>query len=111
MSEHTKEVVLGKRFEFGKNWYRFLAQLDHERIANAEISLKQGLGVDRLDGQSCLDVGSGSGLFSLAARRLGARVRSFDYDPQSVACTAELKRRYFSNDGNWTIEQDSVLDL
>ena len=29
--------------------------------------------------------------FSLAARRLGADVRSFDYDPYSVACTRELK--------------------
>jgi len=31
---------------------------------------------------------------------LGARVHSFDYDPQSVACTAELKRRYFEGDEN-----------
>ena len=30
-----------------------------------------------------LDIGSGSGLFSLAARRLGARVHSFDYDTDS----------------------------
>src|SRR5947207_12100895 len=43
--------------------------------------------------------------------RLGAeRVHSFDYDPQSVDCTVELKRRYFSEAGNWTIGQGSVLD-
>ena len=48
--------------------------------------------------------------FSLAARRLGAKVHSFDYDPLSVACTEELKRRYFPDDANWTIEQGSVLD-
>ena len=63
-----------------------------------------------LDGKSFIDVGCGSGLFSLAARRLGARVRSFDYDPQSVACTAELKRRYFSDDPLWSVETGSVLD-
>ena len=40
----------------------------------------------------------------------GARVHSFDYDPQSVACTAELKRRYRSNDNEWTIAHESVLD-
>jgi 2-polyprenyl-6-hydroxyphenyl methylase/3-demethylubiquinone-9 3-methyltransferase len=57
-----------------------------------------------------LDIGSGSGLFSLAARRLGATVHSFDYDPQSVACTRELKRRYRDNDEGWTIEQASALD-
>jgi ribosomal protein L11 methylase PrmA len=50
--------------------------------------------METLAGKSFLDVGSGSGLFSLAAMRLGAeRVHSFDYDPQSVGCTTELKRR------------------
>ena len=37
-------------------------------------------------------IGCGSGLFRLAARRLGARVESFDYDPQSVACARERPR-------------------
>ena len=55
-------------------------------------------------------MGSGSGLFSLAARRLGAHVHSFDYDPQSVACTAELKRRFFPDDPEWTVEEGSILD-
>jgi 2-polyprenyl-6-hydroxyphenyl methylase/3-demethylubiquinone-9 3-methyltransferase len=57
-----------------------------------------------------LDAGSGSGLFSLVARRLGARVHSFDFDPHSVACTTELRRRYFPGDPNWTVEEASVLD-
>jgi 2-polyprenyl-6-hydroxyphenyl methylase/3-demethylubiquinone-9 3-methyltransferase len=42
---------------------------------------------------------------------LGAKVLSFDYDGQSVACTRELKRRYFENDGDWTVQSGSVLDL
>jgi len=63
-----------------------------------------------LEVKTFLDIGSGSGLFSLAARRLGARVHSFDFDNDSVACTAELKRRYFLGDGEWTINQASVLD-
>jgi hypothetical protein len=37
-------------------------------------------------------------------------VHSFDYDPQSVACTAELKKRYFPDDPGWVVEQGSVLD-
>ncbi|HEX6178379.1 MAG TPA: class I SAM-dependent methyltransferase, partial [Thermoanaerobaculia bacterium] len=57
-----------------------------------------------------LDIGSGSGLMSLAARRLGATVRSFDFDPQSVACTLELRRRYFTDDPNWSVTSGSVLD-
>ena len=68
------------------------------------------LDVKSIAGRSFLDVGCGSGLFSLAARRLGARVHSFDFDPQSVACTAELKRRYAADDPDWTVERGSVLD-
>src|SRR5437667_6325363 len=64
-----------------------------------------------LRGRSFLDIGSGSGLFSLAGRRVGAkRVPSFDYDPNSVACTRELKRRFLQDDPNWTIDQGSALD-
>ncbi len=99
------------RFRFGENWGRFLGMLDDERIAAAERSLTEMLEVPDLRGRSFLDVGSGSGLFSLAAKRLGARqVRSFDYDLNSVACTRELKRRFFPDDSAWTIEQGSVLD-
>ena len=76
----------------------------------AEASLKRMLQVDDLRGKCFIDVGSGSGLFSLAARRLGARVHSFDYDSQSVACTAELKRRYFQDDSEWFVEEGSILD-
>jgi 2-polyprenyl-6-hydroxyphenyl methylase/3-demethylubiquinone-9 3-methyltransferase len=107
---HSREIAEGRRFEFGKNWERFLSVLNDERISEAELSLKQMLEVNDLKGKSFLDVGSGSGLFSLAARRLGARVYSFDYDPKSVACTSELQRRYFPNDENWIIEEGSVLD-
>jgi 2-polyprenyl-3-methyl-5-hydroxy-6-metoxy-1,4-benzoquinol methylase len=110
MWRHTDEVASGKRFEFGKNWVRFLGVLNNERIAEAEKSLKKMLEVDNLAGNSFLDIGSGSGLFSLAARRLGARVHSFDCDPQSVECTVELRRRFFSQDTNWIIEEGSVLD-
>ncbi|NEO32410.1 MAG: class I SAM-dependent methyltransferase [Symploca sp. SIO3C6] len=106
-----EEVKQGDRFQFGKNWQRFLSVLNDERIAEAEKSLKQILEVEELEGKSFLDIGSGSGLFSLSARRLGAKVHSFDYDPDSVNCTQELKRRYFPDDFNWIVEQGSVLDL
>jgi 2-polyprenyl-3-methyl-5-hydroxy-6-metoxy-1,4-benzoquinol methylase len=100
----------GDGFAFGENWQRFLDVIDDKRIATAEHSLRQMLHVETLAGQRFLDAGSGSGLFSLAARRLGATVHSFDYDPKSVACTAELKRRFAPDDAQWTIEQGSVLD-
>lgn len=99
-----------KAFGFGKNWRGFLAVLDDERIAVAEQSLRGALECENLKGKTFLDMGSGSGLFSLAARRLGATVRSADVDPDSVACTAELKRRYFPDDPAWVVEHGSALD-
>jgi 2-polyprenyl-3-methyl-5-hydroxy-6-metoxy-1,4-benzoquinol methylase len=107
---HAVQVARGERFEFGENWRRFLEHVTAERIAAAEQSLCTMLEVPALEGRTFLDIGSGSGLFSLAARRLGARVFSFDYDPQSVACTLELRRRYFDSDPDWRVEEGSALD-
>ena len=107
---HAAEIAQSQRFKFGANWTRFLNVVDEYRIDQAAASLKAMLGLTDLAGKRFLDAGSGSGLFSLAARRLGASVHSFDYDPQSVACTVELKRRYFADDTDWTIEEGSVLD-
>jgi len=110
MKQHEIEVKSGERFTFGANWARFLELLDDGRIQMAEDSLKNMLCVENLKGKTFLDAGSGSGVFSLVARRLGAKVHSFDYDPQSVACTDELRRRYFPEDIHWAVEEGSVLD-
>ena len=109
-TQHEREVTAGRRFSFGRNWASFLRRLNQARIAEAEKNLIEFLGEKSLAGRSFLDVGSGSGLSSLAARRLGATVTSFDYDGQSVACTEELRRRYLADDPSWIIEQGSVLD-
>lgn len=108
--QNRGEVAQGKRFGFGANWKRFLSSLDDERIEAAKESLKNMLEMEDLNGERFLDIGSGSGLFSMAARLLGAQVYSFDYDPKSVACTAEMQRRYFPRDENWVVEHGSVLD-
>jgi len=110
MDGHAVEVERGQRFEFGKNWAAFLETLSDRRIAESELSLRNMLRTQSLSGARFLDIGSGSGLFSLAARRLGAEVHSFDYDPHSVNCTRELKRRYFPDDADWTVESGSALD-
>ena len=107
---HAQELRTGQRFAFGENWARFLKMLNEERVLQARQSLVDMIGMARLDGKTFLDISSGSGLFSLAARQLGGRVHSFDYDPQSVACTEELRRRYFDGDINWKVERGSALD-
>jgi SAM-dependent methyltransferase len=103
--------VAETRFAFGRNWQRFAADLSEPRIAAGVGSLRQMLGVDSLAGRTFLDIGSGSGLFSLAAVRLGAaRVHSFDYDAESVACTQATKARFAADAVQWTVAQGSVLD-
>ena len=105
-----REVSSGERFRFGANWAAFLKRITTEDIELAERSLRTMLEIERLDDETFLDIGSGSGLFSLAARRLGARVTSFDFDPQSVACTSELKRWFFAGDPQWDVGQRSILE-
>lgn len=104
------EVEAGDRFKFGENWQSFLGQLTDERVAQAEASVAERLGASDLTGKRFIDIGSGSGLFSLAARRLGASVTSFDYDPASVACAEALRAKFYPDDPNWTVARGSILD-
>lgn len=104
------EVASGQRFPFGRNWTGFLETLSDSQIERAERATVEMLGLSHLRGKSFLDIGSGSGLFSLVAHRLGATVHSFDYDPESVACTRQLRDRYVGDDGRWKVEQGSALD-
>jgi len=100
------------RYEFGANWQSYARRaLNEERIAHAVSSLRDYLGVEQLRGLRFLDIGCGSGLFSLAALRLGAaRVESFDYDPQSVATALELRSRFGIARECWHVRRGSVLD-
>lgn len=108
--DFRNDVAQKSRFAFGKNWQKFLARLSADKIREAEASLKARLELDSLSGKTFLDIGSGSGLFSLAARNLGATVVSFDYDDESVQCAHELKSRFHKNCPSWQIMQGSVLD-
>lgn len=99
-----------ERFGFGQNWKEYLQLFSEERLQEAEKSLKEKLGCKDLKGLTFLDVGCGSGLFSLAAYRMGAQVTSFDYDENSVACSEFLKKKFSIPSEKWKIFQGSVLD-
>lgn len=99
-----------ERFAFGRNWQAYLASIDEERIREAERSLMTMLDVEDLSRRSFVDIGCGSGLFSLAARRLGAQVMSIDFDADAVACTEALRSADAAGDPQWVIAQGSILD-
>ncbi len=99
-----------EKFEFGENWSRFLRDVNEERILAAKKSLQRLFAAENLAGKRFLDIGCGSGLFSLAARLLGAEVFSFDFDENAVQCAKVLKARYHTADDGWTIRQGSALD-
>ena len=101
-------ITAEERFAFGKNWANFASEMSTQRIEAAISSLREKLG--DLTGESFLDIGSGSGLHSLAAVRLGAtRVHSFDYDRESVV-TAQTLRMSFASNADWKVEQGSALN-
>src|ERR671922_182824 len=104
------QTVPPRRFAFGEKWRKFVADGDDERVLAAERSLAGMLGATTVKGRSFLDVGCGSGLFSLAAARLGAsRIHSFDYDASSVAATRTLQGRHPVT-AEWTVEQGDATD-
>jgi 2-polyprenyl-3-methyl-5-hydroxy-6-metoxy-1,4-benzoquinol methylase len=110
MSEAPAVKAPADAFAFGRNWQRYVeAYLDPERIAIAMRSL-DGLIEENLAGRTFIDIGAGSGLFSLCAYQAGAAdVVSIDVDPDSVAACRELRGRS-GNPINWTVLEGSVLD-
>lgn len=99
------------RFEFGNNWKKYAINIDERRIISAETSLTDMLGIETIQGKPFLDAGCGSGLFSLAAVRLGARkVHSFDFDENSVNTTKSVKETFAPDANNWIIERGDILD-
>ncbi len=84
-----------KPFSFGENWLQYSRIIDEARVAEAERSVQELLGRQRLDGLTLLDIGSGSALFAIAAVRLGAsNVVAIDRDPASVAAGRQNVERF-----------------
>ncbi|HEX5176574.1 MAG TPA: class I SAM-dependent methyltransferase [Chthoniobacteraceae bacterium] len=97
-------------FAFGKNWRAFVDKyLNAERITEARQSLVAFTKGYDFRGKRFVDIGCGSGLFSLCAHRLGADVTSFDVDPDSVAC-CQFLREQEGRPENWRVLHGSVLD-
>lgn len=99
------------RYEFGKNWQKFLKNsYSEERVEIAKNALLKGLRRPDLTGLTFLDIGCGSGLHSLGAFRAGAnKIVSFDFDAAAVEATKSL----WITAGRptcWEVLQGSALD-
>lgn len=98
-------------FKFGENWASFSKNIDKARIEDARKSLRSLFGENGMENKSFLDIGCGSGLFSIAARQLGARkVVGLDVDPVSVATSRENAARWLKDLSALSFCQLSVLD-
>jgi len=97
------------RYDFGRNWSEFASTVTPQSIEFAEQALTRL--VDNPRGKTFFDIGSGSGLHSLAALRLGAaRVVAIDYDPASVETTRRLLSAHADSDA-WRVYRDDILNL
>lgn len=64
---------------------------------------------DNLEGKTFIDIGCGSGIFSLAAIELGAKyVLSIDADLNSVLACQKIKE--INKTENWQVSKESILD-
>lgn len=82
-------------FDFGTNWQAFSERrASPERLAAAKSSLQSLLQRETLKGFSFLDIGCGSGLFSIAAYELGAaRVVGIDLNPGCIVVSSQNRDR------------------
>lgn len=78
----TEEI----RFNFGNNWRDYSnSALMESNLKEAVDSLDNLVGKDLISNKTFLDIGCGSGLFSIAAIKLGAKkVLGFDLSKESV---------------------------
>jgi predicted RNA methylase len=105
-------LELESHFSFGENWAQYAEKIDETRIEEAEKSLLRLVGRESIEGRTFLDIGCGSGLFSLAAVRLGCqRLLAVDLDPNSVRTTRKTLQRYAPSGANWDCQRISVFDL
>ena len=85
-----------RAFDFGSNWQAFSDQrIDAQRLPLAVGSLQSLLERNTLQGVSFLDVGCGSGLFTIAAYQLGAApVVGIDINPQCITVSEQNRDRF-----------------
>ncbi len=97
---------------FGDNWLDYVKGIDEKAVAETRNSLLRYLPEEEWKGKHFIDIGCGSGMFSLGALSLGvASVTSIDIDEKSIEATKLTKTRFGTKfEKNWEIIHGSILD-
>jgi 2-polyprenyl-6-hydroxyphenyl methylase/3-demethylubiquinone-9 3-methyltransferase len=98
-------------FKFGENWDKFIDKMDKSAIQQAVVDIVRLLGTDDLSGKSVIDIGSGSGIHSVAFYQLNPlKVDSIDCDQDSVRATYDLISSMGYPVGR-NVREANILDL
>ena len=96
------------KFKFGENWLKFNKLINYKKILQATKSLKKYN--IKFKKKSFLDVGCGSGLFSLAASTMGCnKIYSIDVDNSSIKSTQIVRNNFKKKSLNWKVEKVSLI--
>jgi len=97
-------------FSFGKNWQSYLTRISESQIKDSIQDIIEWVKKENIVGKKILDIGSGSGIHSLAFYKLGVKeVVSFDLDSASVEATRSLWIKT-GKPSCWKIFKGSILD-
>lgn len=98
-------------FNFGENWEHYSQSvLSQESLESAIKSIQNLLQTQNLEEKSFLDVGCGSGLFSIAASELNAsRIIGIDINPVCIDISNKNSERLIPN-SSITFLKGSALD-
>lgn len=110
-----QEVQKEATFSFGRNWFDYVNNvLDRKQLDVARDSLLKYLPEEEYKNKVFIDIGCGSGIFSLSALMLGCKkVISFDVDEYSVKAAKLVKDKFaelIPADAQWDIFEGSILD-
>lgn len=96
-------------FNFGKNWLNYSKTIKDEDLEIMKESLINLIGLENIKDKTFLDIGCGSGLFSIAAKKLRTKkVVGIDILPDSIKSSEENKERF--NVQGIYFKQLSILD-
>lgn len=104
-------------FNFGENWSEYSKNsLDNQKFDEALNSLEKLINKNKIKNSRFLDIGCGSGIFAIAASKLGAiNVVGIDISKESINTSLQNKKRFASKNKiqffHKSVFDKEILDL